>query len=320
MGCTNQVSGIPEEDKKDKEKIQLRGRNTIPITSEGAESKKETKKEEEVKVETNEEKIQMMNIMNNENEDEKENNENENEDEMENIEKEEEEESRRSQNNENDEAAFTLTRDLMRQIEPYLSSKNDPNFNFPEVKENIYVGKGLKKMRAYISNISEEELIKKRKAFWGTRVEGNEQTWKFLQELCEMPETENNNIFPMLQAYELFPYKNCLNVTYDNLGGLYEIPNYCINDPYKYDLPELKKAQIPEKKISFHGKRGNEKIKIKCSNYSLVSKIRSKIGKKLQVQPEKIRLFFSGKELKDDMQLWVYNIDDDYVVIITVTT
>ena len=64
-------------------------------------------------------------------------------------------------------------------FQPYLQSKNDPSFNFPEVKENKYVGIGLKKMKGYISNISEEELKKKREAFWGTRVEGNKQTWNF---------------------------------------------------------------------------------------------------------------------------------------------
>ena len=42
----------------------------------------------------------------------------------------------------------------------------------------------------------------------------------------------------MLEAYDLIPYKNCINVSYDELGGLYEIPNYCVHDPMVYDLPE----------------------------------------------------------------------------------
>ena len=36
------------------------------------------------------------------------------------------------------------------QLIPYLQSRNDPNFNFPEVTEDIYVGLGLKKMKGYI--------------------------------------------------------------------------------------------------------------------------------------------------------------------------
>ena len=34
---------------------------------------------------------------------------------------------------------------LIPNFQPYLQSKNDPYFNFPEVKENKFLGKGLKK-------------------------------------------------------------------------------------------------------------------------------------------------------------------------------
>ena len=77
-----------------------------------------------------------------------------------------------------------------RRFEPFLQSNQDPNFNFKEVEEDIYVGKGLKKMKAYISPISKEDLDKKRIGFWGTRTEGNEQTWEFLKQVCEMTSEE----------------------------------------------------------------------------------------------------------------------------------
>ena len=32
------------------------------------------------------------------------------------------------------------------------------------------------------------------------------------------------------------PLQNCINIVYDSKGILYEIPNYCINEPYKYEL------------------------------------------------------------------------------------
>jgi len=34
------------------------------------------------------------------------------------------------------------------------------------------------------------------------------------------------------------PLKSCINVVYDSKGILYEIPNYCINDPYKYEIED----------------------------------------------------------------------------------
>ena len=45
-------------------------------------------------------------------------------------------------------------------FEPYLQSKINPSFNFPEVDEEKYIGTGIKKIKGYISNISEEELLK----------------------------------------------------------------------------------------------------------------------------------------------------------------
>ena len=204
------------------------------------------------------------------------------------------------------------------QFEPYLQSNHDPNFNFPEVEGDIFVGKGLKKMKGYISSISKEELIKKREAFWGTRVEGNQQTWTFLKELCQMPEGEEDNMNAMLVAYDLIPLNNCINITYDSLGGIYEIPNYCINEPYKYILSENIKEKPSEEKIIFHLRNGIQKTKITCSNYSSVEKVKGKLANKNNIASDKIRLFFYGKEMKNELELWNYNVSDDCVVIVMI--
>jgi hypothetical protein len=205
---------------------------------------------------------------------------------------------------------------IIQHLEPYLQSKHNENFNFPEVKEEIFIGKGLKKMKGYISQISKEDLEKKRNAFWGTRTEGNQQTWSFLKELCQMPEGEEENMKAMLEAYDLVPLYECINITYDSLGGLYEIPNYCINEPYKYELLEEKKEKPKEKHISFYLRKGIEQTKIKSSNYSKVEKIKEEVSKKYNVDIEKIRLFFYGKELKNNFELWNYNVSEDCVITV----
>ena len=204
-----------------------------------------------------------------------------------------------------------------RRFEPFLQSKQDPNFNFPEVEEDIFIGNGLKKMKGYISPISKEDLDKKRISFWGTRTEGNEQTWEFLKQVCEMPSEEDENINVMLEAYGLIPYNNCINITYDASGALYEIPNYCINEPYKYEIVENEKEKPKEEKVSFRLK-GTHKTKITCSNYETIEKVKQKIGKKYKVEIDKVRLFFYGKELKNDLELWNYNVSNDCVVILMI--
>jgi len=206
--------------------------------------------------------------------------------------------------------------EMARQLEPYLQTKNNPNFNFPEVKKNIYVGKGLRKMKGYISIVPKEELEKRRIAFWGTRIEGDSQVWTFLKELCELPLGEEKNMKAMLEANEITPLQKCINVTYDKAGEVYEIPNYCINEPYTYDLPETHVKKPDRKIISFHVRKGAKQIKIKSPNTTLVEKIKNNIANKIQKKEEDIRMFFGGKELKNGNELWKYNIDDDCVVIL----
>ena len=209
-----------------------------------------------------------------------------------------------------------MNREIYREISPYLQSRVNPNFNFPEVKEDVYVGCGLRRMKAFKSTIPKDELKQRREAFWGTRVEGNEQVWQFLREICELPVNEDENIKPMLEANEITPLKNCINVTFDRGGEVYEIPNYCINEPISFDLPETHMKKPEKKKISFHGRKGTEQFKIKTENYTKIENIRKNVGKKFDKAPSKVRLFFRGKEMKDGNELWQYNVQDEDVIII----
>jgi hypothetical protein len=236
-------------------------------------------------------------------------------DEEKDEEKEEEEEEEEEDYDNEDES----NREMIRQIAPYLQSKVNPNFNFPEVKDNVFVGKGLRKMKGYISIVSKEELEKRRNAFWGTRVEGDPLIWNFLKELCDLPEGEEDNMKAMLEANEMTPLKKCINVTYDKSGEVYEIPNYCINEPVKFDLPESHVKKPEKKNLSFHIRKGAQQIKIKASNYTPVSKLKINIGKKFETDAKNVRLFYRGKELKNENELWVYNIEEDCVVMVMCT-
>lgn len=150
---------------------------------------------------------------------------------------------RKPKNNKNQENDSEEVQRLRLTFEPYMQSRYDPYFNFPEVPDKKYVGTGLKKMKGYISNISMEDLQIKRKQFWSSRIEGKKETWEFLQQICENKDFQNEDIQAYLSAYDIVPYNKCINVTYDSSGSLYEIPNYCIHDPMIIDLPEEHKKK-----------------------------------------------------------------------------
>ena len=50
-------------------------------------------------------------------------------------------------------------------------------------------------MLAYVSDISKEDLIKKREEYWNTRVEGDIEIWNTLRMVCDEDTSEGNNIY-----------------------------------------------------------------------------------------------------------------------------
>jgi hypothetical protein len=333
MGCTDERSvsnkppkkrnhnfSNPDDNKKADKKGNINNQEKININEE------EMKKNEQNSIKqiqfNNEENnnnninINLNNDEDNDNDNSDDDDNNNNEDEGNNEDDEDKSGTESDEEDEIDSDVPEINRDIYREIAPYLQSKVNPNFNFPELKEEIYVGLGLRRMKAFKSPVTKEELKQRREAFWGTRIEGDAGVWQFLKELCELPINEDENIKPMLEANEITPLKNCLNVTFDRGGEVYEIPNYCINEPYTYDLPESHLKRPEKKKISFHGRKGGEQFKIKTENYTKIDSIRKNVGKKFEKEPNLIRLFFRGKEMKDGNELWQYNVQDDDVIII----
>ncbi len=52
-------------------------------------------------------------------------------------------------------------------------------------KADVYSGEGIRKMKAYISDIPEEQIYKKREEYWGTRIEGDLEIWNTLKMCCD---------------------------------------------------------------------------------------------------------------------------------------
>ena len=182
-------------------------------------------------------------------------------------------------------------------FEPYLQSKNDPSFNFPEI-ENEYVGKGIKKMKGYISKISILQLNKLREDFWSSRIEGNNEIWELLHVICSDNSLNEEEIENIMKDGGIIPYNNCINITYDSKGALYEIPNYCINEPFKYEIDDIKKNKPKEEDIVIVVRFFINQDKIKISNYKLVLDLKYEIKKLNKYKDENIknfRIFFGGK-------------------------
>jgi len=199
--------------------------------------------------------------------------------------------------------------------EPYLQSKHDENFNYKELDK--YVGTGIKRMKGYISPVPFEELEKIRNDFWSSRIEGNPQIWEILHMICNDNSLSVEDIDAYMKASNIVTYKGCINVTYDNKGFLYEIPNYCINDPLEYEKIEEKIPLIKED-IEVKIRCFNMEEKIKINNFDNIKELKENIKKcekfNKKYELNNIRLFFGGKELNDKKEIWYYNIQNESII------
>lgn len=101
--------------------------------------------------------------------------------------------------------------------------------NFPEVKENIFSGEGVKKMKAYKSTLKIDELNALRDEFFASRMQTQGPIWKQIRHAslldCERAQQ-------MIVVLNLTPMNGCMNLLVDPNGYYFAVPNFCINDPY----------------------------------------------------------------------------------------
>lgn len=130
------------------------------------------------------------------------------------------------------------------------------------------------------------------------------------------------DIKEFLNAAGVTPINNCINLTYDSRGYYYEVPNYCINDPYVVELPpHLEKKRPNENLIEIIVRKVVEDKKYQIKNTSKVSELKAQVSHNFfeyEVEINNLRLFFGGKELNNDEELWYYRIDEGSIVIMLV--
>ncbi len=108
----------------------------------------------------------------------------------------------------------------------------------------------------------------------------------------------------------------------DSAGIYYRIPIACINEPLAYNknnqYEELKAKKIPnEQMLRVKFRLAASDIQMQLNNKHTVGAVKQQFidTQKLQdVSVSNIRIFCMGKELKDDLFMYSYDIVDDVVM------
>ena len=192
---------------------------------------------------------------------------------------------------------------------------------FPDMKEwkgNRYMGVGIKKMKGYKCKLPIDKLNEKRQKFWDLRNQKsknnpNYKIWRIINQACVYDEYRANML---LQECQLTTAKGCINHIIDKKGNHYIIPNYCINDPFfekNYKVEDNVEQENID--ITLFDASSNQNFNFNVSNLLTGEEFKKIIMKKLKIPKNfKIRLFYSGMEIKDAQFLYQHKIKKDYKI------
>ena len=194
-----------------------------------------------------------------------------------------------------------------------FTNKRDPNF--PDMEEwpgERYKGIGIKRMKGYKCDLPIDKLNEMREKFWTTKIEENEN-WRIIQQVCVFDEERANMT---LGRFNFEVAENCVNHIIGSHGEHYFVPNYCINDPYFEK--ELKNEDVPEKKVKLflYDVSSDTAVEETFSNHDTGEKIKNKFIQEAKIKENeyKIRLFFSGSEIKNSDCIYQHRLEDNFKI------
>ena len=186
-----------------------------------------------------------------------------------------------------------------------------------EIKEDIYIGIGIKKMKGYKCDLKINELNKLREHFWEVKTNHCNKNWVVWNTIKRAVEYDESRSSLLLKEYNIKPVNGCINHLVDSKGNYYKIPNYCINDPYfgiqNEDINNIKEGKI---KLKIYGFKNFE---IEVSNKLKGKELKNEIKNKVTIENNKImRLFYRGNEILDEDFIFNHNLNESQPVMLLV--
>ena len=201
------------------------------------------------------------------------------------------------------------------QINSREKNKDDNEIfeDMEEIKEDIYVGIGIKKMKGYKCTLKVDELNKKREHFWEVKTNNKNKNWLVWSTIKRAVSKDEERASLLLEEYNIKTVKGCINHLIDSNGNEYKIPNYCINDPY-FGIINSGEKDVKEKKLilNFYGAK---KLKLEVSNKLKGRELKNDIRIKEKIEDnKKMRLFYRGIEIKDEDFLYNHDINENTLI------
>ena len=204
----------------------------------------------------------------------------------------------------------------------YTNEINETFYDMEEIEGDIYVGNGIKRMKAYKCDLTIDELNKRKEKFWNTVTDCNNnknwKNWNIIRRAITYDEVRGSIL---LNEYDIKCKNGCIDHLIDKEGNEYKVPNYCINEPY-FER-ELGKEDIKDdiNNIIFYGNyKGNIfNFEFKVSNKLTGKELKNiiKNNRELDINTN-IRLFEKGFEIKDEDYLYQHKLNNNSNVLLVI--
>ena len=170
--------------------------------------------------------------------------------------------------------------------------------------------------------MSKSDLEKWRSDFWDTRTSGSKHIWNCIKSACE---EEAETAEALVLAADLTMPQNSLTLCIDETGVYYRVPICLINDPITYDadfIAQKLKSKTAPAELTMSLKIRNAQmgdVEVQPSNGMQISDFKQMYIDALEEKGEPItsdnlRLFAMGKELKNDLHIYSYDIMNESTV------
>jgi len=197
----------------------------------------------------------------------------------------------------------------------YTNEINETFYDMEEIEGDIYVGNGIKRMKAYKCDLTIDELNKRKEKFWNTVTDCNNnknwKNWNIIRRAITYDEVRGSIL---LNEYDIKCKNGCIDHLIDKEGNEYKVPNYCINEPY-FER-ELGKEDIKDdiNNIIFYGNYKGDifNFDFKVSNKLTGKELKNIIKNKRELDINtNIRLFENGFEIKDEDYLYQHKLNNN---------
>lgn len=166
---------------------------------------------------------------------------------------------------------------------------------------------------AWHTNLTKLEIDEKIREFWETRVDGNPAVWNVLKQACELDDTSATET--LLKANNLNMPNGLLQQTFDIRNHRYDLPPFVINSPLSYGKGEASSffSSYTKEKITLvvRTTKFND-INLEMLTTDNVERLKERIAN--ETQKKKFRVFYAGKELRDNNTLGSYGLRDLFIV------